>query len=167
MRKTSSWEYRNLLTTGDWIHCVNGGDSRLNHLFRINPRVRIDRRTFPQRTNVRGCVALRRYQRNHTIDVKIILWKYFGTIVNRVTWTIEDTTQHVLCDWKLHTTSRELNVCGLHINSRGSFKHLYNSLLPLHLKDLAPSFRTVGQSKLNDFIIRCKLAFKSSGRSFK
>jgi hypothetical protein len=40
--KTSSRENGNLLTTSDGVHCVNGRNTGLNHLFRIGSHEGID-----------------------------------------------------------------------------------------------------------------------------
>jgi hypothetical protein len=42
VRKTSGGKDGNFLTTGNGVHGVNGGDTSLNHFFRINTRIWVD-----------------------------------------------------------------------------------------------------------------------------
>jgi hypothetical protein len=44
MRQTSSREDGDLLTTGDGVHGINGGDTSLDHFFRIDTGEGVDGR---------------------------------------------------------------------------------------------------------------------------
>lgn len=46
VRKSSGRENRNLLSSGDWVHSINCWDTSLNHLLRVNSRVRVNRSTW-------------------------------------------------------------------------------------------------------------------------
>jgi hypothetical protein len=48
VRETSGGEKRDLLSTSNGVHGIDGRDTGLNHLFRINSRVRVDRLSFSQ-----------------------------------------------------------------------------------------------------------------------
>lgn len=40
--QSSSWENRNLLTTSNGVHHINGRNTSLNHFLRVNTRPRVD-----------------------------------------------------------------------------------------------------------------------------
>jgi hypothetical protein len=44
-----------------------------------------------------------------TVDIQVVLCQHLGSLVNRATGTIEDTTQHVLRDTELQAVVGELD----------------------------------------------------------
>ena len=50
VRESVSREDGDLLTSGNGVHDVDGGDPGLDHLLRVDPRVGIDRLTLRQKT---------------------------------------------------------------------------------------------------------------------
>jgi hypothetical protein len=71
-----------------------------------------------------------------TVDVQVILCKHLRTLVNRCTGAVENPPQHVLCNRKLHARPSEFHVGGLDIDTRRSFKHLYDGLFALNFENL-------------------------------
>jgi hypothetical protein len=88
VRKTRSREDRDLLTTSDGVHGVNGADTSGDHLLGVDTRVGVDRRT---------------------VDVEVVLSKNLGALVNGATRTVENTTQHVLAHSELQVVAGELD----------------------------------------------------------
>lgn len=88
-----------------------------------------------------------------TVNVQVILRKHLRAVVNGLTGTVEDTTQHVLCDRELHAAAGELNVGGLDIDARCAFEDLNDRFLALNLKHLTAALRAIGKSKLYNLIV--------------
>ena len=72
-----------------------------------------------------------------TVDIQIILRKYFRTVVNGISRTVEYPSQHVLGHRQLHATSSELDMRRLDINTRCTLKDLHDGFLALDLENLA------------------------------
>lgn len=98
-----------------------------------------------------------RKQQEHAIDVKVVFSEHLRAVIDRIPRTVEDATQHVLRNRKFHAASCELDMCRLDVYARSPLKHLDNSLLPLHFKDLATPFGSVWQRELHNFIVRSEL----------
>lgn len=89
VRKTRSREDGDLLTTGNGVHGVDGGDTGGDHLLGVHTRVRVDGRT---------------------VDVQVVLRQDLGALVDGATGTVEDTTKHVLADSELQVVAGEFNL---------------------------------------------------------
>ena len=50
-----------------------------------------------------------------TVNIQIILREDFRALINGLARSVEDTSQHVLRYWQLHTASSELDVRSLDI----------------------------------------------------
>jgi hypothetical protein len=59
-----------------------------------------------------------------TVDVQVILGKDLRSLVDGVTWTVEDSPKHVLRDGELHRWTWELDVGGFDVDSRRPLEHL-------------------------------------------
>jgi len=88
VRQTGGREDGNLLTTGDRVHCVNGRDTRRNHLFGVDARIRVD---------------------GGTVDVEVIFGEHLWALVNGATRTVKDSTQHVFGHAELETVAGEFD----------------------------------------------------------
>lgn len=133
MRQSRSREDGNLLSTSDGVHRVDGRDTRLDHLLGVNPRVGVDGRA---------------------VDVEVLLGKDLGSLVDRVTGTVEDATEHVLGHGQLHARTRELDVRGVDIDARGSLEDLNNGLATGDFEDLATAGGAVREGELDDLTER-------------
>ena len=88
-----------------------------------------------------------------TIDIQVVLCKYFRALVNGLTGSVEDTTQHVLRDGQPHAAAGELNVRRLHVDAGSTFEDLDDSLLALDFKHLTTTLGPVWQRELYNFIV--------------
>jgi hypothetical protein len=61
-----------------------------------------------------------------TVDVEVVFSEDLGSLVDRVSGSVKDSTEHVLRDGELHGGTRELDVGGLDVDSRGSFENLHS-----------------------------------------
>lgn len=92
VRKTGGGEDRDLLSSSNGVHRVDSGDTSRDHLLGVNLVHVLASRSpqFPEpaysRVRVDGLA----------IDIQIVFRQHLGTLVNRATRTIENTTQHVL-----------------------------------------------------------------------
>lgn len=59
-----------------------------------------------------------------TVDVKVVLGPDFRSVVDRISTTVENSTQHVLGHGQLHGRSGEFDTCGRSINSGGTLEDL-------------------------------------------
>lgn len=92
-----------------------------------------------------------------TIDVKVVLCKDLGPLVDRCTRSIEDSAKHVFGHGQLHAGTGEFDVRIPHIDTTGPFKHLYDSLLPRHFEDLTTTSRSIGQGQRDNLVERREL----------
>jgi len=103
VRKTSSGEEGNLLTTGNGVHDIDGGDTSLDHLLRILSLI-----------GVNGL----------TLDVKEVFSEHSGALINWDTRTVELTTQHLCGDRHTEHITSELDVSLQIIDIRSTFENL-------------------------------------------
>lgn len=61
----------------------------------------------------------------HTGDIKVVLGKHGGSVIPRLTRTIEDSAYHVFSDGHLQDVSGELNSGVSGINTLSPLKHLF------------------------------------------
>ena len=111
MRKTSSRKERNLLSSSNRIHDINGRNSSLYHFFWVSSLTRIDWTTwkFSQGTwNIRIKkpylveVIKSKFKGNpmpHTWNIQVCLRKDGRTIVNWFPRSIKNAPKHVQGDW--------------------------------------------------------------------
>lgn len=129
VRKSSSREDRNLLSTGNGVHSVDSGDSSLDHLLWVDTLSWVNWLS---------------------LDIKEILSQDIWSLVNWLSRSVEDTSEHVLRDWHLENLSGELAAGVLGINSGGSLENLDDGLLSVDLKDLSLSLASVSKSQVDD-----------------
>ncbi len=105
MRQTSGRENGNLLPTSNGVHDVDAGDAGLDHLLRIDTRVRVD---------------------GLPLDVQEVLGQDGRALVDGLAGTVEDAAQHVLRDRGTKNVSGELADGVLGVDARGALEHLTN-----------------------------------------
>jgi hypothetical protein len=99
VRKTGGRENRDLLASGNGVHGVNGRDTRRDHFLRVNLSCSfISHEALAFTVPGAGTTYPRVGVDRLAVDIQIILRQHLGTLVNRATRTIENTTQHVLRD---------------------------------------------------------------------
>ncbi|KAH3668808.1 hypothetical protein OGAPHI_002563 [Ogataea philodendri] len=136
--KTRGRENRNLLTSGNRVHGVNGRNTRGNHLFWINTSKWVNWRT---------------------VNIQVVFSENPWSVINRSSRTIKNSTQHVLGYRNLQVLSCKLNSGLLDINSRSTFKNLHNGSFTLHFQNLTCSGSSVRQSKVDNLVISWELDF--------
>ena len=62
--------------------------------------------------------------REGTVDIKVIFCKNFGAVVNGDTWSIKDSSQHILWHRDAQIIACELDSRLFHINPRRAFEYL-------------------------------------------
>jgi hypothetical protein len=129
VRKSGSREDGNLLTTSDGVHRVDGRNTCLDHLLGVDARVGVDGRP---------------------INIQVLLGKHLGALINGVSRTVEDATEHVLRDGELHAGSRELDVSSVDVDSRGALEDLNDGLATGDLEDLSTASSAVREGELDD-----------------
>mmetsp|Transcript_12769 Transcript_12769/g.19325 ORF Transcript_12769/g.19325 Transcript_12769/m.19325 type:complete len:357 (-) Transcript_12769:206-1276(-) len=127
--QTSRREKRDLLTTRNGVHRINGRDTSLDHFFRIHTRVRVDWLTH---------------------NIQIILSKYTRALVDWLSRPVENASQHVLGHWNLENVARKLTTRVTRIDARRSFKHLHNRLLARHFEHLALAYRAITECEIHN-----------------
>jgi len=103
VRKTSSGEEGNLLTTGDGVHHIDSGDTRLDHFLGVVPLERIN---------------------GLTLDIEEAFSEDGGTLIDRLALTIELATQHFGGDGHLEHVTGELTMSVSVVNVGGTLKDL-------------------------------------------
>lgn len=103
VRKTSSREDGNLLSTSNGAHGVNGRDTGLDHLLRVNASTRVDRLT---------------------LDVEELLSQHGGSTINGLSGSVENTTQNILRHGDTENVSCELATGVTCVNTGGTFEDL-------------------------------------------
>jgi hypothetical protein len=104
VRKTGRGEDRDLLTTSDRVHGVDGRDTSRDHLFGV------DLETLGSANSCCEEVSYTRVRVDGaTVDVEVVLSEHLGTLVDGLSRSIEDTAQHVLGDTKLQAVASELD----------------------------------------------------------
>ncbi len=87
VRKTSSGEEWNLLTSGDRVHDVDGGDSGLDHLLWVDSLVGVD---------------------GLTLDIEELFSENWRAMINRRARSVERATKHLDADRHSQDIAREL-----------------------------------------------------------
>jgi hypothetical protein len=100
-----------------------------------------------------------------TVNIQVVFCKHLGTLVDGIARPIEYPSKHIFCDREFHAAPGEFDMCRLDVHARCAFEYLDNGLLTLDFKNLATTFRAVGEGELNDFVIRGKLPRLPSGHS--
>mmetsp|Transcript_3797 Transcript_3797/g.8856 ORF Transcript_3797/g.8856 Transcript_3797/m.8856 type:complete len:200 (+) Transcript_3797:1154-1753(+) len=132
VRKTSSGEQRQLLATNDGVHGVDGGDTGLNHLLRIDSRLGVER---------------------GSVDVQEFLGQHGGALVDRLAGAVEGAAHQVVRDGHLLGVASELDVAILVIDAAGALENLDDGLLLVDLKNLALADRAIGQVDVHDLAV--------------
>jgi len=87
MGETIGREQRDLLSTGDGVHDINGGDTSLDHFLGVISLVRVNRLS---------------------LDVEEIFGEDWGSMINWDSGTIELATEHLNGDGHLEDITSEL-----------------------------------------------------------
>lgn len=61
----------------------------------------------------------------YTIDIHEVLSKNWGSLINGLSRSIENTTKHILSDWHTQNVTCKLATSVLGINTRGTLEHLH------------------------------------------
>ena len=104
VRKTSSREDRNLLTTSNRAHGINGRNTSLDHFFGVDTSTRVD---------------------GLTLDVKELLSQNGGSTINGLSGSVEHTAQNILGHGNTENVSCEFATSVTRVDTRGTFEHLY------------------------------------------
>ena len=101
--ETGGGKNGNLLTTGDGVHGVDGGDTGGDHFFWVDL-------TVSAIVWQAGDVAYSRVGVDGTaVDIQVVFGQHLGTLIDGSSGTIEDTSQHVLGDAELQAVTCELD----------------------------------------------------------
>jgi len=130
MWETGGREERNLLATGDGVHDIDGGNSRLDHLLRVVTLERIN------------WLAL---------NIEEVLGEHGWTVVDRLTLTVELATKHLCGDGHLEDVASELAMRVRVVNVSRAFEDLNDSFSSSDLKDLTLSILAVAKLHVDDF----------------
>lgn len=130
VRETSSGEERNLLTTSDGVHHIDGRNTSLNHFLRILSLIRVN---------------------GLALNVKEVFGENLRSLIDGLAGTIELTTQHLGGDWHAQDITCEFDVSAQVIDIGGAFKDLHNSFLSMNFKNLTLSDRAVTKTDLHNF----------------
>mmetsp|Transcript_12024 Transcript_12024/g.21447 ORF Transcript_12024/g.21447 Transcript_12024/m.21447 type:complete len:232 (-) Transcript_12024:329-1024(-) len=136
VRKTSSREQRDLLSTSDRVHDIYSRDTGLDHLFGVCTRVRVD---------------------GFTLDIEKLLSKHGGSLIDSLSGSVKGTAKHLFGDGHLEYISGKAAVCSAVIDTTGSFKDLYNSTRSVDFQHLTLSGLSVAEREVYDLTILGKL----------
>jgi len=129
VRQTSSREERDLLTTSDGVHGINGGDTSLDHFLRVDTLVWVDRLSR---------------------DIEEILSEYAWSLVDRLSGSVENTAEHVLAHRQFHDIACEFASGVSSIDSGCSFENLHDCLVLGNLENLSTTNGSITKSQVND-----------------
>mmetsp|Transcript_8763 Transcript_8763/g.12022 ORF Transcript_8763/g.12022 Transcript_8763/m.12022 type:complete len:403 (-) Transcript_8763:296-1504(-) len=132
MRETGGGEERDLLTTGDGVHDIDGGDTSLDHLL--------------------GVVSLERINRL-TLDVEEALGEHGRTVIDRDALTVELATKHLGRDGHFEHIAGELAVRVRVVDVGSALEDLHDGLLAGDLENLTLPDLTVAKLDVDDLRI--------------
>ncbi|KAH3674917.1 hypothetical protein WICPIJ_009426 [Wickerhamomyces pijperi] len=129
--QTGSGENWDLLTSGNGVHGVDGGDTSGDHFFRVDTSKWVDW---------------------GTVDVQVVFGKDLRPLVDWSTGTVKHSPQGVFGDWNLQVLTGELNTGLLNIDTGGTFENLHNGTGPSHFQHLPSTNGAVWQGQVDDFV---------------
>jgi len=130
MGETVGREEGDLLSTGDGVHDINGGDTSLDHFL--------------------GVISLERVNRL-SLDVEEVLSEYGRSLINWHSGTIELATEHLFGDGHLEDITGELTMCVQVIDVGSSLENLDDGSLAFNFEDLTLSHLAVSEFDVDDF----------------
>jgi hypothetical protein len=128
--ETSTREERNLLTTRNGGHDIDGGDTSANHFSGIDTSTRID---------------------GDTSDITVLFGDDWRATIDRNTGTVEDTTEHILRDTELHDLASELAARDFGVDTRSTFEDLDDGLGAIDFEDLTAALGAIREFDFDDF----------------
>lgn len=107
--KTSGGEDGDLLSSSNGVHGIDGGNTGRDHFFGVDLFPRNTPNKQPLLEQYRRYTYSRVRVNRLTVDIQVILRQHLGTLVNRPTRTVKDTSQHVLGHTQLQAVAGELD----------------------------------------------------------
>lgn len=130
MGETVGREEGDLLSTGDGVHDINGGDTSLDHFLRVISLERVNWLS---------------------LDVEEVLSEYGRSLINWHSGTIELATKHLFGDGHLKDITSELTMCVQVIDVGSSLENLDDGSLAFNFEDLTLSHLAVSEFDVDDF----------------
>ncbi len=132
MRQTGTREDRQLLAADQRVQSVNRGYTGLDELLRVYTSRRIHRQA---------------------VDIAALLRQDLRTAVDRVSYAVKDTAEHVAGNAQLHTSAQETYFTVGEVDSGVGLVQLNQRISSIDLQNLAAAFLAVGKLDLSQLII--------------
>mmetsp|Transcript_13236 Transcript_13236/g.27456 ORF Transcript_13236/g.27456 Transcript_13236/m.27456 type:complete len:441 (-) Transcript_13236:62-1384(-) len=128
--QTGGGENGNLLSAGNRVHDINGGNARLNHGLGVITRTGID---------------------GLSVNVQIGFGEYLGSLVNDFTTAIKGSTEHFFTDAHFQNITSKFTLGFAIVNAGRAFKDLDYGTRARHFQDLSLTQGAIAQLQIDNF----------------
>ena len=129
VRETGRRKDGDLLPARDRVHDVDSRNTSLNHLLRVDARIRVDRTP---------------------VNVEVLFRKHFRPFIDRQPGPVKDPTEHVFRDGEFHARAGKLDVGRVDVDAGRAFKDLDDRFPARDFEDLATADGAVRQGQGDD-----------------